>query len=169
MSLPHSKSKWNPSSTRRHQPAQSTAATPAEYLSSMPEDRREVLTVVMQLLLDNLPEGIQERMNFGMLYYETPLATYPITYNKQPLMFAALAAQKHYFSLYLNSIYGFDQIRDQFEADYLATGKKLDIGKVCIRFKTLADLPLDVVGRALSAITVKDFIANYEALRPKLK
>jgi len=84
-------------------------------------------------------------------------------------MFATLAAQKHYFSLYLNSIYGFDQIRDQFEAEYLATGKKLDIGKVCIRFKTLADLPLDVVGRAISAITVKDFIANYEALRPKRK
>jgi len=94
----------------------------------------------------------------------TPL---PITNNL--LMFATLAAQKHYFSLYLNSIYGFDQIRDQFEAEYLATGKKLDIGKVCIRFKTLADLPLDVVGRAISAITVKDFIANYEALRPKRK
>ena len=147
----------------------STAATPAEYLSSLPEDRREVLTVVRQLLLDNLSEGIEESMNFGMLCCEIPLATYPITYNKQPLMFAALAAQKHYFSLYPNSIYGFDEIRDQFEAEYLATGKKLDIGKVCIRFKTLADLPLDVVGRAISAITVKDFIANYEALRPKRK
>ena len=147
----------------------STAATPGEYLSSLPEDRREAMAAVRQLLLDNLPEGIQESMNFGMLCYEIPLATYPITYNKQPLMFAALAAQKHYFSLYLNSIYGFDQIRDQFEAEYLATGKKLDIGKVCIRFKTLADLPLDVVSRAVSVITVKDFIANYEALRPKRK
>ena len=147
----------------------STAATPGEYLSSLPEDRREAMAAVRQLLLDNLPEGIVESMNFGMLSYEIPLATYPITYNKQPLMFAALAAQKHYFSLYLNSIYGFDQIRDQFEAEYLATGKKLDIGKVCIRFKTLADLPLDVVGRAISAITVKDFIANHEALRPKRK
>ena len=147
----------------------STAATPAEYLASLPSDRREVMAAVRQLLLDNLPEGIQESMNFGMLCYEISLATYSITYNKQPLMFAALAAQKHYFSLSLNSIYGFDQIRDQFEAEYLATGKKLDIGKVCIRFKTLADLPLDVVGRAVSVITVKDFIANYEALRPKRK
>jgi hypothetical protein len=71
----------------------STAATPGEYLSSLPEDRREVLTVVRQLLLDNLPEGIEETMNFGMLRSEIPLATYPITYNKEPLMFASLAAR----------------------------------------------------------------------------
>ena len=77
----------------------STAATPVEYLSSLPEDRREVMVAVRNLLLDNLPEGIEESMNFGMHCYEIPLAAYPITYNKQPLMFAALAAQKHYFSL----------------------------------------------------------------------
>jgi hypothetical protein len=147
----------------------SHALTPAEYLASLSEERREVISAVRKLILANLPEGIEESMNFGMLCCEIPLATYPITYNKQPLMFAALAAQKHCFSLYLNSIYGCDRIRDQFAAEYLATGKKLDIGQVCIRFKTLADLPLDVVGRAISAITVKDFIANYEALRPKRK
>jgi len=84
-------------------------------------------------------------------------------------MFAALAAQKHYFSLYLNSIYGFDDVRDRFEAEFLATGKKLDIGKVCIRFKRLEDLPLEIVGRAISAITVKDFIANYEKVRVSRK
>jgi len=108
-------------------------------------------------------------MNFGMLSYEIPFSTYPDTYNKQPLMFAALAAQKHYFSLYLNSIYGFDDVRNRFEADFLATGKKLDIGKVCIRFKRLEDLPLEIVGRAIGAITLKDFIANYERVRARRK
>ena len=147
----------------------STATTPQQYLASLPEDRRKVIAGVRKLLLDNLPAGIEENMNFGMLSYEIPFSTYPDTYNKQPLMFAALAAQKHYFSLYLNSIYGFDNVRDRFEAELLATGKKLDIGKVCIRFKRLEDLPLEIVGRAISAITVKDFIANYEKVRVSRK
>jgi len=95
----------------------SHALTPAEYLASLSEERREVISAVRKLILANLPEGIQESMNFGMICYEIPLSTYPVTYNKQPFMFAALAAQKHYFSLYLNSISGFDEIRDQFEAE----------------------------------------------------
>lgn len=147
----------------------STATTPQQYLASLPQDRREVIAGVRKLLLDNLPAGIEENMNFGMLSYEIPFSTYPDTYNKQPLMFAALAAQKHYFSLYLNSIYGFDDVRDRFEAEFLATGKKLDIGKVCIRFKRLEDLPLEIVGRAIGAITVKDFLANYEKGRASRK
>jgi hypothetical protein len=78
----------------------STATTPQQYLASLPEDRREVIAGVRKLLLDNLPEGVEENMNFGMLSYEIPFATYPDTHNKRPLMFAALAAQKHYFSRY---------------------------------------------------------------------
>jgi hypothetical protein len=81
----------------------STATTPQQYLASLPEDRREVIAGVRKLLLDNLPAGIEENMNFGMLSYEIPFSTYPETYNKQPLMFAALAAQKHYFSRYWSS------------------------------------------------------------------
>jgi len=95
----------------------SHARTPAEYLASLSEERRDVISAVRKLILANLPEGIQKSMNFGMICQEIPLSTYPVTYNKQPFMFAALAAQKHYFSLYLDSMSGFDEIRDQFEAE----------------------------------------------------
>ncbi len=101
-------------------------------------------------------------MNWGMISYEIPLKTYPDTYNGKPLMYAALASQKNYMSLYLTAIYGSAVLRERFEAGYAASGKKLDMGKGCVRFKTLDALPLDVVADAIGSCTVEQYIAVLE-------
>ncbi len=106
-------------------------------------------------------------MTWGMPSYEIPLSRYPTTYNKKPLAYAALAAQKNYFSLYLMGVYAGSgeetSLRDEFEA----AGKKLDMGKSCIRFTKLDDLPLHVIGKAIAATPVDDYIGRYEAARGK--
>ena len=146
---------------------QSKASTPEQYLADLPEDRREVVAAVRQIVLDNLPEGYQESMTWGMPSYEIPLSRYPTTYNRKPLAYAALAAQKNYFSLYLMSVYADSEeettLRDEFEA----AGKKLDMGKSCIRFRKLDDLPMDVIAKAIAATPVDDYIGRYEAARGK--
>ena len=146
---------------------QSKASTAEEYLAELPEDRREVVAAVRQVILENLPEGYQESMTWGMPSYEIPLSRYPTTYNKKPLAYAALAAQKNYFSLYLMSVYADSEeettLRDEFEA----AGKKLDMGKSCIRFTKLDDLPMDVIAKAIAATPVDDHIGRYEAARGK--
>ena len=146
---------------------QSKASTPEEYLAELPEDRRQVVAAVREVVLENLPDGYEESMNWGMLSYEIPLSRYPDTYNKQPLGYAALAAQKNYFSLYLMSVYADSQeettLRDAFEA----AGKKLDMGKSCVRFKKLDDVPLDVIGQVIAATPVDVHIERYEAARSK--
>ena len=141
----------------------SDATTVDEYLASLPPERREAMEQVRSVILANLPTGIVETMNWGMIAYEVPLATYPDTYNGQPLAYAALASQKNYMSVYLMAIYGSDDLRARFEADYAASGKKMDMGKSCVRFKKVDDLPLDVIGRAIKACTMEQYIAAYDA------
>lgn len=144
--------------------ATSKAATVAQYLQELPEERRAVVAAVRDVVLRSLPEGYEEGMAFGMIGYGVPLARYPDTYNRQPLQYAALAAQKNHFALYLMSAYAGDQeqaLRDAFSA----AGKKLDMGKSCVRFKRLDDLPLDVIGRVIAATPPDAFIAQYEAAR----
>ena len=126
---------------------QSDAATVTEYLAGLPDDRRKAMAAVRKVIRANLPKGIVESMNWGMIVYEVPLTTYPDTYNGQPLAYAGLASQKNHMSVYLMGIYGSDTLRAEFEEAYRATGKRMDIGKSCVRFRTLDDLPLDVVGR----------------------
>lgn len=146
--------------------ATSRAATVEEYLAELPEDRRAVVSAVRDVVNRNLPAGYRESMAFGMIGWGIPLERYPNTYNGQPLGYAALAAQKNYFSLYLNSVYqqgpGEHRLRDEFEQ----AGKKLDMGKSCVRFRTLDDLPLDVIGRVIAATPPEALIATYEANRP---
>lgn len=137
----------------------STAQTPEEYLSSLPEDRKEALTRVRDVVLKNLPHGYQETMNWGMICYEVPLSKYPNTYNKQPLMYAAIASQKNHMAVYNTGVQTSQELTDGFLKDYKATGKKLDMGKSCIRFKKLEDLALDVVGKYIAKISVDDLIA----------
>ncbi len=120
----------------------SKAATVDEYLAELPEERREAIATVRRFILDHLPEGYVEGMNWGMIVYEIPLERYPDTYNKQPLGLVALASQKNYMSLYL---LGDDEFRRRWEE----TGKKLDMGKTCIRFRKVDDLALDVIGDTL--------------------
>lgn len=145
----------------------SDATTVAEYLAALPEERREAIEAVRAVILDHLPEGYEEAVNFGMITYQVPLATYPKTYNRQPLMYAALASQKQYMSLYLTSIYLSEEGAEVFERDYRATGKRYDVGKSCIRFRTLDDLPLDLVARAVESTPARAFIEQVEAARAR--
>ncbi len=140
----------------------SDAETVDQYLAELPEDRCEAVARVRDVILASLPDDVVEVMNWGMITYEIPLATYPNTYNGQPLMFAALASQKRYMALYLHSIYAHEGARDRFEQAYRETGKRMDIGKSCVRFRGLSDLPLDVVADAIAAVDVPTYLETYE-------
>lgn len=139
--------------------------TVKDYLASLPADRRLAMSKVRTVIRKNRPKGIVETMNWGMISYEVPLSVMPDTYNGQPLAFAALASQKNYMSVYLMSIYARDDFRESFEAEYRASGKRLDMGKSCVRFKTLQDLPLDVIGRAIGACSMEEYVSAYEQSR----
>ncbi len=143
---------------------QSQAATVKEYLSELPDDRRQAIETVRQTILENLPDGYEEVMNWGMITYQVPLATYPDTYNKQPLMYAALASQKNHMAVYLTSIYMSDEARREFEAAYRATGKQLDVGKSCVRFKKLEQLPLPLIGETIASLGVDEFVDQAKAI-----
>jgi len=140
----------------------SEATTVDQYLAELPADRREAIAAVRSVILEKLPEGYEESMKWGMITYQVPLATYPDTYNKQPLMFAALASQKNHMAVYLSGIYISDEARDEFEAAYRETGKRFDVGKSCVRFKKLDDLPLELIGETIAAIPVDRLIQRFE-------
>jgi hypothetical protein len=141
---------------------QSDATSVAQYLAELPADRRAAIEAVRQTLLANLPEGYEEAMNWGMIVYQVPLARYPDTYNGQPLAYAALASQKNYMAVYLSGIYADDETRQAFEAAYRATGKRYDVGKSCVRFRKLEDLPLALIGESVARFGVDAFIAQAE-------
>jgi hypothetical protein len=140
----------------------SEAQTVEDYLDGLPDDRAEAIQAVREVILANLDEGFVETMNWGMISYEVPLATYPDTYNGKPLMYAALASQKNHMAVYLTSVYATDERRDQFLAKYRATGKKVDVGRSCVRFKTLDQLPLELIGRAIAADDAESFVELVE-------
>lgn len=108
-------------------------------------------------------------MNRGMVTYQVPLNIYPDTDNGQPLMYAALASQKNHMAIYLMGIYINEDDRDQFYADYKATGKRLDVGKSCVRFRKIDDLPLDLIGKAVTAMPVDLFVEASQKARSKNK
>jgi uncharacterized protein YdhG (YjbR/CyaY superfamily) len=145
--------------------ASSKASTVEEYLQELPEERRQVIAEVRQEILMNLPSGYQEVMNWGMIAYEVPLKRYPDTYNKQPLMYAALAAQKNHYAVYMSSIYQDQEKLTNLQDEFAKRGKKLDMGKSCVRFKKLENLPLDVIGTAIANTSVEEFIDSYEKSR----
>lgn len=138
----------------------SDAASVDDYLAGLPRDRREALEAVRAVILDRLGPGFVEAMSWGMISYEVPLEVSGPTYNGKPLVYAALASQKHHMAIYLNSVYGDDATLQRFTTDYLATGKKLDMGKSCVRFRRLDDLPLEVVGDAVAAFDAEEFVAQ---------
>lgn len=147
----------------------SEAATVEEYLASLPEDRQEAIEAVRAVVLEHLPDGYEECMSFGMIAWVVPLSRYPDTYNKQPLALASLASQKRHLALYLNNVYSDEDTREWFTSAYAASGKRLDMGKSCVRFRRLDDLPLDVIGQAIARTGVDDYLALYEAARRKTK
>jgi len=145
----------------------SRATTVEEYLQELPEERRAVVAAVRKVILRNLPKGYHESLNHGMITYEVPLERYPTTYNKQPLCYAGLAAQKNYYALYVMCVYGSSELQKQFREDFRKAGKKLDMGKSCVRFRKLDDLPLEVIGRVIARIPVEKWIEIYEASRKR--
>ena len=140
----------------------SDATSVTEYLATLPPDRRDAIREVRGEILANLPDGFAETMNWGMIAYEVPLDRYPDTYNGKPLMYAALASQKNHMAVYLTGVYADDQRRDAFLDAYRATGKKLDIGKSCVRFKKLENLPVELIGKTVGSMSVEQFIDAYE-------
>jgi hypothetical protein len=138
----------------------SEARTVDEYLAEMPPDRREAIGAVRQVILENLPAGYEETMNWGMIAYEVPLAVHPDTYNRQPLMYAALASQKNHMTVYLTSIYMDQEASAEFEAAYRATGKRCDVGNSCVRFRKLEDLPLSLIGEAIASLPIEEFVSR---------
>lgn len=143
----------------------STAQSPEEYIAALPADRREAISTVCGVIRRNLPDGFEEGMEFGMIAWYVPLERLPDTYNGRPLGLAALASQKQYMSLYLNAVYGNAQLADWFRARYAETGKRLDMGKSCVRFKSLDDLPLDVIGETIAKVPIDRYVAYYKAAR----
>lgn len=149
---------------------QSKATTVQAYLASLPEDRRAALQAIRAVILKNLGKGFVEAMQYGMIGYVVPHSIFPDGYHcdpKQPLTFAGLASQKNYMSLYLMCVYGDAAHAEEFRRDWLATGKKLDMGKSCIRFKRLEDVALDAVAQSIRRVTVKGYVDSYVKIRDR--
>lgn len=144
---------------------QSKATTVAEYVKQLPEDRRKTIEAVRAVILKNMDPDFQETMAYGMIGYNVSHKIYPNGYHcdpKQPLPFAGLASQKNYMSLYLCAAYGDTSIEDWLRKEFEKAGKKLDMGKCCIRFKKVEDLPLTVIAEAFRKVSVVEFVASYE-------
>lgn len=143
----------------------SNATTAEEYLQELPDDRRAVVATVRETILRHLPAGYRESVSWGMLSYEIPLERYPDTYNGQPLGYVALGAQKSHYSLYLMGPYMDPEGAARLEGEFRREEKRLDMGKACLRFRKLADLPLEVVGRTIARTPPEELIRLYEESR----
>ncbi len=143
----------------------SSATTVDEFLDELDPEHRDVVEEVRATILDNLPEGYVEAVRWGMLTYEVPLDRSGPTYNGQPLMYAALTRQARHYSLYLTGPYSDEAGGEAFRAAYRETGKKLDMGKSCVRFRQLDDLPLDVVGDEIARLDVEEFLGIVDSVR----
>jgi hypothetical protein len=150
---------------------QSKATTVRQYLAELPAERRPILEAVRAIILENLDPLFEEGMQYGMIGYYLPHRVYPAGYHcdpRQPLPFICLASQKNYLSLYLGCVYGPDR-EEPFRAAWAKTGKKLDMGKSCVRFKKLDDLALEVIGDVIRRTRARDFIKYYESTLKTLR
>jgi len=141
-----------------------------EYLDGLPEDRRKALAKVRAAIRKGLPKGYEEGIQYGMIGWSVPHALYPAGYHcdpKQPVPFAGLASQKNHMSVYLMCVYGDEAHRRWFETEWRKTGRKLDMGKSCVRFRKAEDLPLELLTEAVARVPVDKFLAQYEASIPK--
>lgn len=143
----------------------SDAETVQQYLDELPPERREIISAVRERILEHLPEGYAESMNWGMINYEIPLERYPDTYNGQPLGIVALAAQKNYNALYLMSVYMNPAQERSLKEAYRRAGKKLSMGKSCLRFKKLEELELGAISTIIAATPPEELIRLYETSR----
>ena len=143
----------------------SKATTVEEYLAELSAERRAEIEMVRDAVNAALPDGYREGIGFGMIGWVVPLDRYPDTYNKQPLAYASLAAQKNHNSLYLNCVYASPERTEKLKAAFAAAGKKLDMGKSCIRFRKADELPLDVIRAEIASTSPEEFITLYEEAR----
>jgi len=144
---------------------QSKATTVAAYLKSLPPERKKAMSAVRKVMRAHMPKGYVEMMAYGMMGYAVPLKLYPPGYHVGkgvPLPYAGLASQKNHMSIYLMGCYMDPKDTAWLKREFKARGLKLDMGKSCIRFKKLEDLPLDVIGEAIAKLPVKEFVERYE-------
>ncbi len=144
------------------------ASTVTEYLAALPAERRVALSEVRRGINRALPPGYKEGIQWGMISWFVPLSSYPAGYGgnkKVALPLVSLASQKNYMALHLVCFYGQPELRKWFEAQYARSGKKLDMGQGCLRFKKLSDLALDVVEKAIARLPVEEYVAGYQAMR----
>lgn len=149
---------------------QSKATTVDAYLKSLPNDRREAIDAVRAVILKNLDKGFQETMQYGMITYCVPHTLYPPGYHCNPaqaLPFASLASQKNHMAVYLMSVYGIGDSEQRFRDQWAKSGKKLDMGKSCVRFKKLEDVALEAIGDAINYLSAAEYIKAYEAILEK--
>lgn len=144
---------------------QSKAKTVAEYLKSLPEERRKVVAKLRGLIRKNLPKGYRECMDWGGICYVIPLETHPDTYNGKPLCYAGLGAQKNYYALHLINVYSDPKQKEKLVRGFRKAGKKLNMGKSCVRFKRLDELDLDTIGKVIASTTPEQHIARYPVPR----
>ncbi|RPI86835.1 MAG: DUF1801 domain-containing protein [Planctomycetaceae bacterium] len=146
---------------------QSSAKTVADYLASLPEERRTAISAIRDVILANLDSDFEEGMGYGMISYHVPHRVYPPGYHcnpKDPLPYVCLASQKNHMAVYLMSVYGDPKLLAWFTDAWKKTGKKLDMGKSCLRFKKLDDVALEVLGETIRRVPAGKYIAQYEAL-----
>ena len=147
-------------------------ASVRDYLASLPAGRRAALEAVRKVILKNLPKGYEEGIQYNMIGYYVPHSVYPSGYHcdpKQPLPFASLASQKNHMAVYLGCVYCDPEGKERFVREWKATGRRLDMGASCVRFRKIEDVPLEVLGAAIKRVTVKKYIAFYEASFPAAK
>jgi hypothetical protein len=143
----------------------SDAKTVDDYLKGLPPERAAAIAAVRNTILRNLPSGYEEAIGYGMIAYQVPFSALPDTYNGQPLCYAGLASQKNYMTLYLMNVYGHKETETWFRKAFKDAGKKLDMGKSCVHFKSLEDLPLDVIGAAIGRTPMAAYIQAYRVSR----
>ena len=140
----------------------------SDYLAALPHERKQAIVAVRKLIKQHLPTGYAETMQYGMISYVVPLATFPDGYlgkKDVPLPYLSLASQKSHKAVYLMGVYGDPKLAQSFSAAWKKTGKKLDMGKSCLRFRSVDDLALDVLGEAIAAVPVAKYVAHYVSAR----
>lgn len=143
--------------------------TVAEFLAALPAPKRELAEEVIGLVRKNIPKGYEEEMALGFVTWSVPLSVLPDTYNGQALWYVAFNATKTGLSLYLMSVYGSKEREAKFKAAYKKAGKKLDMGRACLRFKSMDDLVLPAVKDAIKSLPVKKYVEEYRAVRKTTK
>lgn len=145
--------------------------TPDEYIASIPEDRKPYLQKLRETILKNIPKGFEETMQYSMISYVVPHSIYPDGYHCNPqdaLPFASIASQKNSINLYHSGIYADKKLYDWFVSEYPKyCTRKLDMGKSCVRFKKMEEIPYQLIGQLMKKVKVKDYIKTYESVIKK--